>query len=254
MISSYIQQFSLTGKTAFISASSQGLGLEMALALAKSGAKVYINGRQQEKLNKVIASFPELDLHTFCGDMSDKEEIHRLMTFFADNQQTCDILINNLGLRLRQSWADTEFSAMQHLVESNLLAPMYLSQRMASQMKAGGRIISMSSVAGQIARKGDAIYPITKLGIVAMTRSLAVEYASQEITVNAIAPGAFATESNQALAADPIKGEYMSRRIPMQRWGKPEEIGGLAVFLSSALSSYITGQVLTIDGGLSVLF
>ncbi len=254
MISSYMQQFSLVGKTAFISASSQGLGLEMALALAKSGAKVYINGRRQEKLDKLVSSFPALDLHHFCGDMSDKDDINRLMDFFVQTHQTCDILINNLGLRLRQSWADTAFSEMQHLVESNLLAPMYLSQRMAKQMKAGGRIISMSSVAGSIARKGDAIYPITKLGIVAMTRSLAVEYASQAITVNAIAPGAFATESNQALAADPIKGGHMSSRIPMQRWGRPEEIGGLAVFLSSTLSSYITGQVLTIDGGLSVLF
>lgn len=254
MISSYLQQFSLAGKIAFISGSSQGLGLEIALALARSGAKVYINGRQREKLQKIIQLYSELDLHAYCGDMSDKHEIDTLMQFFADNQERCDILVNNLGLRLRESWQEVEFGAMKGLLETNLLAPMYLSQCMAEQMKAGGRIISMSSVAGNIARKGDAIYPITKLGIVAMTHSLAVEYAEKEITINAIAPGAFATESNQQLAADSVKGAHMSKRIPMQRWGKPEEIGGVAVFLASSLSSYITGQVFTVDGGLSVLF
>ena len=193
-------------------------------------------------------------LNAYCGDMSTQQAIDELMDFFRRHNRRCDVLINNLGLRLRKDWQQTEFADMQSLLDANLLAPMYLSQKMIQQMPSGGRVISMSSVAGNIARVGDAIYPITKLGIVAMTKSLAVEYAPKNITVNAIAPGAFLTESNQQLAEDPIKGQHMLNRIPMQRWGNPDELSGIVVFLASELSSYMTGQVITIDGGLTALF
>ena len=253
---SFLAQFSLQGKVAFISASSQGLGLAMAKAMAASGAEVYINGRQQAALDRVIAQAHEegIVLHCFCGDMSVRSEIEGLMAYFQQQQKRCDILVNNLGMRMRESWDGFSFDQMQAMLESNLLAPMYLSQLMAQQMVQGGRIISISSVAGPIARVGDAVYPITKSGISAMTRSLAVQYAKLGVCCNAIAPGAFATESNAALALDPVKGAHMSQRIPMQRWGKTEEIAGLAVFLASELSSYVTGQVIAVDGGLSVLF
>lgn len=253
---SFLKQFSLQSKVVFISASSQGLGLAMAKAMAASGAQVYINGRQQTVLDRVIAQASEegIVLNGFCGDMSQRAEIDRLMAYFKQLGLSCDVLVNNLGMRLRQDWPSFSFEQMQAMLDSNLLAPMYLSQLMAQQMAHGGRIISISSVAGPIARLGDAVYPITKSGISAMTRSLAVQYAKQGICCNAIAPGAFATESNAALALDPVKGAHMSQRIPMQRWGQVEEIAGLAVFLASDLSAYLTGQVIAVDGGLSVLF
>ncbi|NEN75120.1 SDR family oxidoreductase [Pelistega sp. NLN82] len=252
----YLSKFSLQNKIIFISASSRGLGLEMAYALAQSGATVYINGRNQEKLAQVVeeAQSKGISLLAYEGDMSDQYCIDQLMLFLKSMNQNCHVLINNLGLRLRESWEKTHFVQMNEMIQTNLLAPMYLSQQMAKQMQEGGRIISISSVAGRIARQGDAIYPISKLGLIGMTRSLAVEYATKGICVNAIAPGAFLTESNEALAVDPIKGSHMLNRIPMKRWGNPEEIGGLAVFLAGDLSAYITGQVFTIDGGLSVLF
>ena len=253
---SFLHYFSLEGKVVFVSASSQGLGLAMAKAMAASGAEVYINSRQQANLDQAIAyaASDGIVLQGICADMSSRAEIDNVLTFFQEQNKTCDILVNNLGIRMRNGWDSFSYEQMQTMLDSNLLAPMYLSQRMAEQMQKGGRIISISSVAGPIARQGDAIYPITKSGISAMTRSLAVHYAKQGICCNAIAPGAFATESNASLASDPIKGAHMSQRIPMQRWGQVEELTGLAVYLASDLSSYLTGQVIAVDGGLSVLF
>lgn len=291
---SFLKQFSLSGKVVFISASSQGLGLAMAKAMALSGAHVYINGRSEQSLTAAVEQARDegIVLHSLCGDMAERAEIDKLVHYFKEQYGGCDVLVNNLGIRMRQGWDAFDFMQMQTMLDSNLLAPMYLSQQMAQLMckkntpsqsqnmtnaqeaqlgssavssakerlkggsmgRSKGRIISISSVAGPIARLGDAVYPITKSAISAMTRSLAVHYAQQGICCNAISPGAFATESNASLAADPIKGTHMSQRIPMQRWGQMEEIAGLAVFLASDLSSYLTGQVIAVDGGLSVLF
>lgn len=253
---SFLEQFSLEGKVIFISASGQGLGLAMAKAMAASGAQVYINGRQQERLDLAVAQAAQegISLKSLCIDVSSREGIDQVVEYFQSTYQRCDVLVNNLGLRMRQGWDEFSFEQMQSLLESNVLSAMYLSQQMAQLMPNKGRIISISSVAGPIARLGDAVYPITKSAISSMTRSLAVHYAQQGICCNAIAPGAFATESNAGLAADPVKGAHMNQRIPMQRWGEMREIAGLAVFLASDLSSYLTGQVIAVDGGLSVLF
>lgn len=252
----FLKQFSLHNKVAFVSASSQGIGLAIAKAMAASGAYVYINGRQSASLDQALAQAKEegIQLHGLCADMGDRDQINEIVEYFSKTHERCDVLVNNLGIRLRQGWDDFAYEQMQMMLNSNLLAPMYLSQQMAERMQAGGRIVTISSVAGAIARQGDAVYPITKLGLVSMTRSLAVHYAKQGICCNAIAPGAFATESNAALAADPVEGGHMSQRIPMGRWGKVDEVTGLAVFLASDLASYLTGQVIAVDGGLSVLF
>ena len=117
-----------------------------------------------------------------------------------------------------------------------------------------GRIISFSSIAGRIVRPGDSIYPIAKQGIEAMVRMLAVEFGAFRITSNGIAPGTFATESNQQLARDPVQGLRVLGRNPMQRWAEPHEITGAAVFLASPAASYVNGHVMVVDGGFSITF
>ena len=122
------------------------------------------------------------------------------------------------------------------------------------QANISGRIISLSSIAGRIARPGDGIYPIAKQGIEGMVRALAVEFGPDGITSNGIAPGTFATESNVQLANDPVKGPAVLGRNPLQRWAKPNEITGAAVFLASEAASYVNGHVMVVDGGFSITF
>src|SRR5690606_1834067 len=117
-----------------------------------------------------------------------------------------------------------------------------------------GRLIAVTSVVGELARAGDAVYPAAKQGLTGMMRALAMEYAPLGITSNAIAPGTFATETNAAMVADPLIGGQIAARNPMGRWGEPDEIAGAAVFLASPAASYVNGHVLVVDGGLSVQF
>src|SRR3546814_7004689 len=120
--------------------------------------------------------------------------------------------------------------------------------------KRPGRFITVTSIAGELARPGDAIYPIAKQGLAGIVRALAVEYGGQGITSNGIAPGTFATETNAELASDPIKGPIVVGRNPMARWANPDEITGAAVFLASPSASYVNGHILVVDGGFSVTF
>ncbi len=255
---SYIGQFSLDNKIAFLTGSTRGLGLAMASAMARSGAQVYINGRTQASVDHSCSQLLQqgVPVAGLAGDMSDPDAIDRCMGELERRHGRCDILVNNMGIRIRQPWGQFSLQQMQQMLDTNLLGALYLSQQAALLMQrtGWGRIITITSVAGQIARPGDAVYPVAKQGLAGMMRSLAVEFAASGITSNAIAPGTFATETNQSMAQSAEAGERMARRNPTGRWGRPEEIAGLAVFLASDLSSYVNGQVIAVDGGLSVLF
>ncbi len=253
----YTDKFGLNNKVVFISGSTRGLGLEMASAMARSGALVYINGRTADSTEQACQRLARLGISVkgLSGDMSQQQEIDRCMRQLEAEQGRCDVLVNNMGIRIRQPLADFDLAQMRQMLEVNLLGAMYLSQQAAAMMnrQQWGRIITVTSVAGQVARHGDGVYPITKQGLTGMVRALAVEFATSGITSNAIAPGTFATETNLEMVSS-AAGERLAARNPTGRWGKPEEIAGLAVFLASDLSSYINGQVIAVDGGLSVLF
>ena len=254
---SYTEGFGLHGKVVFISGSTRGLGLAMAFAMARSGALVYINGRSKQSVEQARVSLGEqgAEVHGLVGDMSVVRDIDRCMAHLAEHHGRCDVLINNMGIRIRQPLGAFSFEQMQHMLQVNLLGAMYLSQKAAALMQKQhwGRLITITSVAGEIARPGDGVYPVAKQGLTGMMRALAVEFAADGITSNAIAPGTFATETNMEMACS-AAGEKLAARNPTGRWGKPEDIGGLAVFLASDLSAYVNGQVIAVDGGLSVLF
>ncbi|HLR29782.1 MAG TPA: SDR family oxidoreductase [Paenalcaligenes sp.] len=250
--------FDLTGKRALITGSSQGLGWAIAQSMAQQGAHIILNGRNKQQLldrmQQLRASGYDADI--FCQDIA-QQQCGQQFKLLCERLGSPHILVNCVGVRLRQSLSGSTDDEIESLLQTNLTSLVLLSRRAALAMKQqgqGGRIINLSSIAGRLARTEDTIYPIAKQGVEALVRALAVEFGPDGITSNGIAPGTFATESNELLARDPIKGPQVIGRNPLQRWAEPHEIAGAAVFLASNSASYVNGHILVVDGGFSIAF
>jgi gluconate 5-dehydrogenase len=251
--------FSLTDRVALITGSTQGLGFAIARAYAASGARVIVNGRDRDRVDAAITQLTDegytayplvLDVGRFDRHEPALSEMH-------ERFGVPDILVNNVGIRIRKSLAEVSLAEVIELVNIDLIAAIHLSKLAANAMigkRTAGRILTLTSIAGPLARNGDAIYPIAKQGLEGMVRALAVEYGPHAITSNGIAPGTFATETNAPLVADPERGAKVIGRNPLGRWGRPDEIAGAAVFLASSAASYVNGHILVVDGGFSVVF
>lgn len=251
--------FSLHGKTALITGSTQGLGLVIAGAYAASGARVVINGRRADRVEQAVESLTAqgYSAYPYVHDISRLHEQEAAFGHLCREVGTPDIVVNNVGIRIRKSLAEATIEEVLELMNVDLVAAIQLSKLAAGAMvhnKMQGRIITLTSIAGELARPGDAIYPIAKQGLSGMIRALAVEYGPCGITSNGIAPGTFATETNASLAGDPIKSPIVIGRNPLGRWARPDEIAGAAVFLASPCASYVNGHILVVDGGFSVTF
>ena len=253
----YLQHFSLAGRVALITGSARGLGFCMARAMAGSGAHVLINGRNAEAAEAAAQTLRAegLAASALPFDVADDEAAARAFGLIDTEHGRLDILVNNVGARNRKTLQAITAAEIRALIDTDLVASMLLSKLAAERMvrQGAGRLITITSVAGELARPGDAVYPAAKQGLTGMMRALAVEFGAQGITSNAIAPGTFATETNVALVNDPAHARLAARN-PTGRWGQPDEIAGAAVFLASPAASYINGQVLAVDGGLSILF
>ena len=247
--------FSLDGRVALVTGSSRGLGQALAEALAKAGAHVVLNGRDEAALaaNEQRFSDAGLSVSVCPFDVTDEDAAIAAVAGLAKQHGRLDILVNNAGLARRAPLEEYPTEDWRYVLDVNLNSCFYLAREAAKPMLAAGygRIVSIASIASFIARPIIAPYVASKHGLAGLTKALAVEFGARGVTANAIAPGYFATEMTKHLAADPEFDGWLKGRTPMHRWGEPEELGGAVVYLSSPASSYVNGHVLVVDGGMT---
>jgi gluconate 5-dehydrogenase len=244
--------FRLDGKRALITGGSRGLGLEMAKALSEAGAEVIITGSSEASLLKAREEWP---VTTIQADLSKPEEAERLCEVLLRDHPPIDILINNVGgRRINTPTEDLALEDWQRIIDLNLTQAFILTKRLGGAMipRKWGRIINIASInalwPGKAMRGRG--YETSKGALAMFTKAVAADWAVHGITVNAIAPGPFLTDANRRWIGEKpeFEGE-VAASIPMGRWGRPEEIGPLALYLASEASSFMTGSVLVLDGG-----
>jgi 2-deoxy-D-gluconate 3-dehydrogenase len=249
------QKFGLAGKVALVTGSSQGLGKAMAIALARAGADVIINGRDAGKLAPVVAEITALNLGikvtAVAADLGNRADVQRLIDEAIVWQGHLDILVNNAGIIRRTPAADHTDADWDAVIDVNLNGVFTACRAAGKHMLArgSGKIINIASLLtffGGITVPG---YAASKGAVGQLTKALSNEWASKGVNVNAIAPGYMRTDNTAALQADAVRSKEILSRIPAGRWGEPGDMEGAVVFLASPAGDYVSGHVMVVDGG-----
>jgi len=245
--------FSLRGRVALVTGSGQGLGLVLARGLARAGATVVLNGRDEARLARAAAGLASagLTVHTAAFDVTDAAAVDRALGRVERDVGPIDVLVNNAGIQRRGPLETLDEQAWRAVLDTNLTGAFLVARRAARGMieRGRGKIINICSLMSEVGRPTTANYAAAKGGLKMLTRAMAVEWARHNIQANAIGPGYFLTDMTRPLAADPQFDAWIRARTPAGRWGDPEELVGAAVFLASKASDFVNGQVLYVDGG-----
>jgi NAD(P)-dependent dehydrogenase (short-subunit alcohol dehydrogenase family) len=243
----------LNDKVAVVTGASKGLGKAMALALSGAGVKVALVSRDKELLSRVAAEIGSVgaEATVFAADVSDEQQVLALEKSVASRFGRIQILINNAGINLRKPITEFTLDEWNRIQTTNVTSAFLMCRSFVPHLKGQGygRIINMTSMMSHISLPGRTAYSTSKAGLLGFTKALALELAPERITVNGISPGPCSTEINKPLLEDPELTQFFLSRIPVGRWGRPEEIGELAVFLCSEAAGFITGTDIVIDGG-----
>ena len=246
--------FELTGKRALITGGTHGLGMAMAKGLAEAGATLLINGHSPEKMNSALLEYSShgINAEAHLFDVTDESAVERAIDKI-ESEGPIDVLINNAGIIKRTPILDMAVSDFRQVIDVDLVGPFIVSRQVGKHMvkRRAGKIINICSMMSELGRNTVTAYAAAKGGLKMLTRNMATEWAKYNIQVNGIGPGYFATEQTAPIriSGHPFN-DFIVNRTPAGRWGDPADLVGTAIFLSSAASDFINGQIIYVDGGI----
>lgn len=252
--------FRLDGKVALVTGGSYGIGFAMAKALAKAGAKIAINGRSKDNIDKGIADFKAegIDVYGYICDVTDEAAVQKMVAQIEEEVGVIDILVNNAGIIKRIPMHEMSVEDFRQVVDIDLIGPFIVSKAVIPAMikKGHGKIINIASMMSELGRETVSAYAAAKGGLKMLTKNICSEYGGHNIQCNAIGPGYIATPQTAPLREKQADGSphpfdsFIISKTPAGRWGKPEDLEGPAVFLASDASNFVNGHTLYVDGGI----
>lgn len=249
--------FELSGRIALVTGSSRGIGSAIADGLARGGAAVILNGRDEPRLAEAVESarrrIPSAAWNSCAFDVTDESAIKRAVAHCESAIGPIDILVNNAGVQVRAPLAEISLENWRSVIDTDLTSAFLVGRTVALRMiqRGRGKIINVCSVQSELARPGIAAYTAAKGGLRNLTRAMAAEWSQAGLQVNGLAPGYILTEMTRPLAEDPEFDAWVRTRTPARRWGRAEDLAGTAVWLASPASDFVTGQVIYVDGGMT---
>lgn len=251
-----LKQFDLTGKVAWVTGGTHGLGMAMAKALGQAGATIIVNGNSsQEKVDQAVQAYKEhgIKAYGFLCDVTDQAQVIKQVSVIEQEIGPIAILVNNAGIIKRIPLVDMNLTDWQQVIDVDLTSPFIVSQAVVKRMieRQQGKIINVCSMMSELGRQNVGAYAAAKGGLKMLTKNMATEWAKFNIQVNGLGPGYFATSQTAPLrVAGNAFNEFIINRTPAGKWGDPDDLGGATVFLASAASNFVNGQILYVDGGI----